>query len=179
MKSRKHLVWGMIGLITVLVFTWVGIQAADANVKIGTAVGNRAPDFSLSDLNNQKYHLKEVVGKNQVTLVNFWATWCGPCRAEIPELIRFYGRYSRQKVALLALNLQEKPANVRKFAQNAGMDFPVLLDVAGKIAGAYKVYAIPTTWIIDRNGIIRKVIEGSTNLATLEAEVNAILKEKQ
>jgi peroxiredoxin len=178
MRQKKHLVWGIIGLLAVISIVWLGMATGNA-APTGTAVGNRVPDFTLADLNNQPYQLGAIISENQATLVNFWATWCGPCRGEIPELIRFYSRFSPQKVALLAINLQEKPVEVRKFAQKAGMNFPVLTDTTGRVGELYKVYAIPTTYIVDGKGIIRKVIEGSTTWATLETEVKAILKENK
>jgi peroxiredoxin len=178
MKLKKRLVWGIIGLLAVFSFIWFGFQTGNAVAPTGNAVGNRVPDFTLSDLNDQKYQLEAVVRKNRVTLVNFWATWCGPCRGEIPELIRFYRRYSRQNVALLAINLQEKPTDVRKFAQKAGMNFPVLTDTTGRIGEIYRVYAIPTTYIVDSKGIIREVIEGATTLEALQSKVQSLLKEQ-
>jgi thiol-disulfide isomerase/thioredoxin len=178
MRQKKRLIWGFLGLLTVLAYTCFGVSAGKA-APIGTAIGNRAPGFELMALNKRSYRLKTVISQNRVTLVNFWATWCGPCRGEIPELIRFYNRYSRRKVALLAVNLQEKPGEVRKFVRKAGINFPVLPDTTGRIAAMYNVYAIPTTFIVDGKGIIRKVIEGSTTLAALETQVKAILKEKK
>jgi peroxiredoxin len=176
LRLKKQLILGGVCLLAIMAFTWFGIRAENTTPIIGTAVGNRAPDFTLTDSNGQKYRLQKVVSKNQVTLVNFWATWCGPCRKEIPELINFYKQYSKRKVALLAVNLQEKPADVKRFAQQAGMDFPVLADTTGKVGNQYKIYAIPTTLIINQKGVIRKVIEGSTDLATLVAEVNVVMK---
>jgi thiol-disulfide isomerase/thioredoxin len=176
LKLKYFVLGGLVLLLTVLAFNWLGICAEATKPIIETAVGNCAPDFTLTDLNGQNYRLQEVVSKSRVTLVNFWATWCGPCRKEIPELINFYKQYSKRKVALLAIDLQEKPADIKRFAQQAGMDFPVLADTTGKVGDRYKIYAIPTTLIIDQKGVIRKVIEGSTNLATLVAEVNVVMK---
>jgi peroxiredoxin len=179
MRQKKYLVWGIIGLLAVLAWICFGVSADNTVASTGTAVGNRIPDFELTALNKQQYRLKTVISQNRVTVVNFWATWCAPCRGEIPELSRFYSRYSRQKVALLAVNLQETPDAVRKFARKAGINFPVLSDTTGRIGEIYKIYAIPTTFIVDGKGMIRKVIEGSTNLAALETEVQAILKENK
>jgi DsbE subfamily thiol:disulfide oxidoreductase len=178
MRQKKHLVWGIVGLVALLSIAWLGMATGNGVAPTGTAVGDRVPDFTLADLNSQQYQLEAIISKNQVTLVNFWATWCGPCRGEIPELIRFYSQYSSQKVALLAINLQEKPAEVRKFAKKAGMNFPVLTDTTGRVGELYKVYAIPTTYIVDSKGIIRHVIEGSTSLRVLQAKIQTILKEQ-
>jgi DsbE subfamily thiol:disulfide oxidoreductase len=178
MKLKKHLVLVIIGLLAVGLITWLGASSGNAVAPTGIAVGNRVPDFTLSDLNNQQYQLEAVIRKNRVTLINFWATWCGPCRGEIPELIRFYRQYSEQKVALLGINLQEKPASVLKFAKKAGMNFPVLMDTTGRVGEIYRVYAIPTTFIVDSKGVIRQIIEGATTLEALQSKVQAILKEQ-
>ena len=123
-------------------------------------------------------NLGTAVNRNRITLVNFWATWCPPCRAEIPELVKFYGEYKTKGVALLAVNLQESPEAVKAFAGKNGMRFPVLLDSSGKVAQVYQVYAIPTTFILDRHGVIRDLIQGSINLATLQTKVGKLLAEK-
>jgi peroxiredoxin len=176
-RKNRRLVWGFIGLLTILAFVGMHIPTGNAAAPTGTAVGNRIPDFTLVDLNNQQYQLDKVIGRNRVTLVNFWATWCGPCRSEIPELVRFYNQYSQQKVVLLAVNLQQKPADVAKFAQKEKMKFPVLLDTTGRVGEIYKIYAIPTTFIVDGKGIIRHVFEGATTFDTLQSKVQTILRE--
>ncbi|HYH02794.1 MAG TPA: TlpA disulfide reductase family protein [Bacillota bacterium] len=176
MKQKKLLVIGAIMFLLIVTIAGLNFSMGNAEVKSGAAVGNRVLDFELSDLDGKKVNLLEVVGKNQVTLVNFWATWCPPCRAEIPELNRFYQKYGKQKVALLAVNLQEEPPQVKSFIKKNRIDFPVLTDTAGKVAKLYNVYAIPTTLIIDGKGIIRHVIEGSTTLKVLDAKVQDVMK---
>lgn len=172
MKKR----WMILGLIAIIgaVAGWnIGIEAAPAT---GPRVGNLAPNFTLSDLNGRRVTLNNVIRDNRATVVNFWATWCPPCRAEIPELISFYRRYSGQRVALLAVNLQENPGEVRQFARRQGMNFPVLTDTNGTVGNLYQVYALPTTFIIDQRGRIRSKIEGGTTLANLENQIRPLLR---
>ena len=176
MKLKKLLVSGTIVLLVIAVIAGINAFMGNAEVKSGTAVGNRVLDFELADLEGRKVNLLEVIGKNQVTLVNFWATWCPPCRGEIPELNRFYQKYGKQKVTLLAVNLQEEPSKVKTFVKKNRMEFPVLTDTAGKVARLYKIYAIPTTLVVDSRGIIRHIIEGSTTMKVLDAKVQDVLK---
>lgn len=145
--------------------------------KAAPVVGSTAPEFSLKDLDGKEVQLGQVINSHRLTIVNFWATWCPPCRAEIPDFIEFYQEYSSEKVALLAVNLQENPTDVKQFAAQNGMNFSVLTDTTGKVGNAYQIYAIPTTFFIDETGKIRHKIEGATRLANLKAQVNALLKE--
>lgn len=152
-----------------------GISYAAGNV--GPAIGRKAPDFTLSDLSGQKTKLSEVIKNSKVTLVNFWATWCPPCREEIPELIDFYRKYNSQKVSLLGIDIQENPIEVKTFVQKNKMNYPVLTDTDGKTAQQYNIYAIPTTFFIDRNGMIKDKIEGGTDFKALEMKLKTLLKE--
>jgi thiol-disulfide isomerase/thioredoxin len=134
-------------------------------------------DFTLVNLDGAPINLTATVQKNRVTLVNFWATWCGPCKREIPDLISFYRDYKGQKVELLAVNIGESTYTARQFVQAAGMNFPILLDSDQYVASQYQVRGIPTTYIIDGKGRVRDQIVGSTSRAVLEAKINAILRE--
>lgn len=173
MKTR-YLLWGLLVIVAVtLSFAGWRIGAAG---NTGPEIGKIAPDFTLKDLNGKSVKLKDIINQNKVTLVNFWATWCPPCRREIPELIEFYQKYNPQKVALLAIDLQEDPGKVKTFAKKNGMNFPVLLDINGMAGNRYRVSGIPTTFILDGKGIIRDMIVGGTSLAALEAKIKPMLK---
>jgi cytochrome c biogenesis protein CcmG, thiol:disulfide interchange protein DsbE len=180
MKKRQYLF--------VLIIAGIILVAVIAGVKIGVwrlatdsakpIEGYLAPNFTLPDLNGKKVDLKSVIAGNQVTLVNFWATWCPPCRMEIPEFVKFFRKYSSQRVTVLAVNLRDQPKTVKSFADKAGMKFPVLTDTTGKVGDLYQVVSIPNTFIIDRKGAIRAVVRGAVNLATLEEKVQPLLKGK-
>lgn len=148
-------------------------QAADSAKPIE---GFPAPSFTLPDLSGKNVTLKNVTAKNKVTLINFWATWCAPCRAEIPDFVKLYTKYSSQGLNVLAVNLRDKPRAVSTFAKKAGMRFPVLMDTNGKIGDLYQIFSIPSTFIIDQKGTIRSVIKGSTNFKTLEKKVQPLLR---
>lgn len=140
--------------------------------------GFPAPNFSLPDLNGKKVVLKRVTSRNKITVINFWATWCPPCRAEIPELKKFYRKYSGKGVEILAVSSQEQPRTVKSFAQKNGMNFTVLTDTSGKTGDLYQVISLPNTFIVDRRGIIRAVIKGGTTLTELDRKVQPLLKSR-
>lgn len=173
MKKGNLVLWLVVaGLLSLAV---MGGVSQGVSAKTAPVVGGIAPNFSVNDLNGKSVELTQVLKNKKVTLINFWATWCPPCRAEIPEFVKFYRKYSTKGVEILAINLQENGADVKNFAKNNGMNFPVLLDTSGRVGTMYQVMAIPTTFFVDSNGKIIDRIEGSTSMATLEAKVRSML----
>ena len=124
-----------------------------------------AVDFSLKDLSGQQ-NLSSYAGK--LVFLNFWATWCGPCRAEIPSMEELYLELQNQGFVIVALNSQETDEQVADFVENVGMSFPVLLDTGGRVGAAYSIRAIPTTYIIDPQGYILGRMVGTRDWYTPE-----------
>ena len=118
-----------------------------------------AIDFSLKDLSGRETTLSSFAGK--VVFLNFWATWCGPCRAEIPSMEQLYAELRDEGFTIVAVNSQELENQVSAFVKESGMSFPVLLDSTGKVGAVYSVRAIPTTYIIDSRGAIRARMVGT------------------
>ena len=140
----------------------------------GTRVGDQAPDFSLSALDGTDVSLSELRGNG--VLLNFWASWCGPCRAEMPYLQQIHDEWSYLGVVVLTVNLEESPTTVKKFMTENHLTFPVLLDTQAEVAKAYGVSAIPTTLLIDKDGIIKERKVGSfPNKAAIEDSLGKIL----
>jgi thiol-disulfide isomerase/thioredoxin len=119
----------------------------------------QAVDFSLEDLQGRERRLSSFEGK--VVFLNFWATWCGPCRAEIPSMEQLYTKLKDGNFTIVAVNSQESSQQVSDFVLDSGMSFPVLLDSTGKVGATYGVRAIPTTYIIDPSGAIRARMVGT------------------
>lgn len=120
--------------------------------------GGPAPNFTLPTRSGQSVSLKDL--KGNVVMVNFWATWCGPCRQEMPKLEALYERYHDLGFTLLGVNVEEDPSGVPKFLKQTPVSFKILLDTHNKVSQAYKVVAMPTTVLIDRKGNVRYVHHG-------------------
>jgi DsbE subfamily thiol:disulfide oxidoreductase len=130
----------------------------------GAMVGDKIPEFALSGLDGKKV----TIGKeNKVAVLNFWATWCPPCRAEFPELVSF-SQKNNTKIQFYSINLQENKEKVLSFFKQENYSLPVLLDEDGKVAKMFRVTAIPTTLIIDAQGIIRYRKSGGVTSEELE-----------
>jgi peroxiredoxin len=114
-----------------------------------------APDFTLRAADGKNLRLQEQRG--QVVLVNFWATWCGPCKLEMPHLNRLYEKYRSSGFVLLAVNVDEDPRLAVGTAQRMGLKFPVLLDGDKKVSKLYDLSSMPSTVMIDRDGRVRHV----------------------
>ena len=122
--------------------------------KLGTA----AIDFNCQDLKGQTWSLDKVRGK--VVLLRFWADWCPYCRYEMPIIEKYYQRLNKEGLIVLAVNVKQSTAVAEAFIAQMDITFPVLLDQDGKMAQKYGVYAIPTNFLIDRQGIIREILIG-------------------
>jgi thiol-disulfide isomerase/thioredoxin len=121
-------------------------------------VGKTASDFALRSLAHENIRLSEQLG--EVVLLNFWATWCGPCRQEMPLLDELYSKYRRAGLVLLSINIDEDTERAAEMARTLGVSYPVLLDTRNEVAKAYQIDAMPLTVLIDREGTIRYVSEG-------------------
>ncbi len=135
------------------------VQAADAD-----SIYASAPDFALEDLEGNSIKLSDLKGK--VVFVNFWATWCPPCRREIPHFIELHEEFSDQGFEILGIAVDSREFDsVAPFVKKAGMNYPVMLDKKGVSQLYGGVSAIPTTFVVNRNGRIVSKIEGSRSKA--------------
>ncbi|WP_305849463.1 thiol-disulfide oxidoreductase ResA [Sporosarcina sp. Marseille-Q4063] len=121
-------------------------------------VGDDAPDFLLVDLNGESHQLSSY--KGQGVFLNFWGTWCAPCKKEMPAMGRQYQIYKDQGVQVLAVNIAEPDLKVRAFADQYGMVFPTLIDKTKGVMQTYNIKPLPTTFLINPDGKIIKIITG-------------------
>ena len=121
-------------------------------------VGKAAPDFALRSMKGPSLRLSEHLG--EVVVINFWATWCGPCRQEMPLLDELYGKYQLAGLILLGVNIDESVEPAVEMAQTLEVSYPVLFDTRKEVSRAYEVSAMPVTVLVDRAGVVRYVSEG-------------------
>jgi peroxiredoxin len=122
------------------------------------SVGNPAPDFDTLDLDGKIWSLSKLKGK--VVFINFWATWCSPCREEMPSMQRLYTKLPKDKFEMIALFNNDKKPAVRNFVSQLGLTFPILSDEHNFAGTKYGLTGLPETFIVDKQGVIREKIIG-------------------
>jgi thiol-disulfide isomerase/thioredoxin len=159
---------------------WIVVSADKSNAAVKTSApqtGFAAPDFTLKTPDGEEYTLSKL--KGNAVLVNLWATWCPPCRAEMPAIEKMHQEYKDQGLIVLAVDMtyQDNPADVVPFIQEYGLTFPVLLDETGTVGSSYQLRSLPSSYFIDRTGIIQEVvIGGPMSEALLRTRIEQILK---
>lgn len=165
-------------MLLLAVFTATVSDAAD----VQPTVGHRAPDFVLRDADGKSVHLSRVLGERAV-LLNFWATWCPPCREEMPTMERAYRDYKARGLEVLAVSIDAGSeaavtARVKVFMKKLKLTFPALLDLNGEVVHSYRLRGLPMTFLIDRTGVIRFAELGFRDWSDAEArkKLDALLK---
>lgn len=176
--ARLYLLIGFIVALGAL-WTWANrlpeIAATPAIAQPHT--GFAAPNFTLTSTAGKTFTLADLKGK--VVLVNFWATWCPPCRAEMPALDVAYRAYRDAGFVVLAVDQMEGADVVNAFGAKYNLSFPLLLDSDGNINRQYQISALPTSFFVDRKGVIRDMmIGGSMSREFIESKIKPLLAEK-
>jgi len=140
------------------VFTLAMLIATVASQAAMPAIGSAAPDFTLKSGTGKNLKLSEHRG--EVVMINFWATWCGPCRQEMPLLNRIHEKYRKAGFTLLGVNIDDNSANALAMAKKLGVTFPILFDAEKRISRLYDVDGMPSTVLIDRDGKVRYIHRG-------------------
>jgi len=131
---------------------------AAASLAASSLEGTAAPDFALKSAGGGNLRLSEYRG--DVVMINFWATWCGPCRQEMPLLDDLYSRYERVGFRLLGVNIDDDSRRALQMMEELGVSFPVLFDEKKEVSRLYQVEAMPVTVLVDRTGTVRHVHHG-------------------
>ncbi|WP_462413464.1 peroxiredoxin family protein [Neobacillus sp. Marseille-QA0830] len=162
----------LIGLLTVAI-----VQAVNKDTKTpetastataaeeGLAIKDKAPDFELKTLTGETVKLSDLKGKK--VMINFWATWCPPCKAEMPDMEKFHQEVG-DDITILAINIDPQ-YDVQGFVDENKLTFPILLDTEDTVNGKYKVLSIPTSYFIDSKGIIQNKFSGAMTLEQMRA----------
>ncbi|HHK60773.1 MAG TPA: TlpA family protein disulfide reductase [Desulfobacterales bacterium] len=150
-------------LVSLLLAVMLLLAACGDNKQGGPSVaviGQPAPEFTLVDLNGRTWSLAGLRGK--VVFLNFWATWCPPCREEMPAMVRLRSMLAGKPFEMVTVLVNDQPEKARRFlAKVKGEDLPVLLDPQGTVGNAYGITGVPETYIIDRQGVLRKKYIGA------------------
>jgi peroxiredoxin len=150
------------------------ITGCSAGAKSGARVGAQAPDFKLPNLDGQSVSLRDFRGSP--LLINFWASRCPPCVDEMPHLQKIFEEWSSKGLVVLAINAGESQTAVKAFMQSNNLSLPVLLDTRQDVAQKYELIFLPTTFFIDKDGIIQvKIIGAFPNKAAVESNLSQII----
>ncbi len=152
------------------VLLWPNPNAAAGS---GVPVGSVAPDFELKTVNGESYRLSDLRGK--AVLLNFFATWCRYCEQEMPALEEAYRTYADQRFVVLAIDLDETDLAITAFRDEMGITFPILVDRGSNVARVYQIVPLPTTYFIDRSGVVRGKWTGPLTPEQLREALQLIL----
>jgi peroxiredoxin len=164
-------------VVLIALFTVAIVQAMDkpaeknasvSTKNVGISTGVKAPDFELNQLDGKKVKLSDLQGKK--VILNFWATWCPPCKAEMPEMQKYFDE-SPKDVVILAVNIDPQ-LDVQSFVDEMGITFPIPLDEEDDVNSIYQVISIPTTYFIDTKGIIQFKHIGAMTYDLMKNNVN-------
>src|SRR5690625_1689980 len=166
----------VVGMVGWAVYEYIGGSSDDAGIAeqeeedVGLEEGQTAPDFLLTKLDGEEVRLSDYRG--QPVIINFWATWCPPCRAEMPD---FQELYESEDVEILAVNLTESEQSeegVQDFIDELGLTFPVPMDGDTIVSQMYEVQAYPTSYMVDSEGKIQFVARGAINYNIMQSELS-------
>jgi cytochrome c biogenesis protein CcmG, thiol:disulfide interchange protein DsbE len=173
-QSRWYTLTVIIAALGLAAIVWGRVPSGGETTALppAPAIGHPAPTFALPMLGGDELALGDLRG--QPVVLNFWASWCGPCRAEMPELQRLHERLGEAGVAVIGVNQGEQPETAAAFMQALALDFPVALDQRTGVSQQYLVNSLPTTFFIDRNGVIRNTFIGPMTDAVLAQNLRSI-----
>lgn len=158
-----------------LIETKDGSEDESAAGEVGLDFGNLPPDFELTTLDGEQLTLSDLKGKKVV--LNFWATWCPPCKAEMPHMQNYYRNSAEEdNVEIVAVNLTDSENRgvkvVQEFIDSYGLTFKIPLDEKGEVGQAYQVFQIPTTYMLNTDGTISQIVKGPMDEATLKTLID-------
>lgn len=170
-NNRTYIRVAILGvLLAALVFAVYSSFVKDPHA---VKVGKEAPNFSLEQLNGPPIALSDLRGKGVV--LNFWGSWCEPCKKEMPDLQQQYEAYKDKGLIVIGINIGESPVAVEPFVKQFGLTFPILLDRQSQITKLYRIGPIPSTYFIDADGKVKEIFIGPLNENSISEKVANIL----
>ncbi len=166
----KRIISGVLLLLLIFIAIVQAIDKKQEKELPGLEAGVNAPDFTLRNLEGESVSLADYKGK--IVILNFWATWCGPCRKEMPDLEKYYREYN-QDVVVLAVNTDSNN-DVKGFADGLQLTFPIVLDEKSEILKQYEIISYPTTYFIDKKGVIQAKQIGEMNYELIKERIRQL-----
>ncbi|WP_042223553.1 thiol-disulfide oxidoreductase ResA [Oceanobacillus manasiensis] len=160
-------------LVVVLIFALVSNLQKDNTIY---KVGDQAPDFMLNQISHnndlESFRLSDYEGKG--VMLNFWGTWCEPCKKEMPYMEQLYPEYKEKGVEIIAISLDSTKLVVNRFIDDYNVTFPIPYDASGEVKDLYKIGPIPSTYFINPDGTIEHIVKGALSLESLEKRLQDI-----
>ena len=150
--------------------------SAEVSEEKGQSTSETAPNFTLATLSGEELSLSDYRG--QIVMVNFWASWCPPCNAEMPAMEAFYQTYQDEGFAIIAVNVKENHDTVQTFVDEKELTFPVALDASGETAARYGISGMPTSFFVAPDGTLLGYWPGAITQEMLEQEIAPLLQEQ-
>lgn len=175
MRSRGNWLYWIAGAIIVAIVLWQVFRPQGGSQAAGPAAlqGRMAPSFAVPSLEGSVSGLGQYRGR--IVVMNLWASWCPPCRAEMPDLQHLYQAYSSQNVVVLGVDQGESAQRVSAFAQSLGIHYPILLDQQQQYGRVYAALGLPTTIVVNRQGVVVRGFDGPLSYPQMVAAVKPLL----
>lgn len=180
MRTDERFWCAVIAMAIVLGGIWIlasRVPGSETNTASGWETAPRqgflAPDFNLATLDGSSVRLSDLRGRP--VLINFWASWCGPCRQEMPHLQAAFEAHADEGLVVLGVDQLESPPTVASFVKEFGLTFLIPLDSDGKVSAAYQARGLPTSFFVDADGVIRDVFTGPMTAGLIESKLETIL----
>ncbi|MFN8526062.1 MAG: TlpA disulfide reductase family protein [Chloroflexota bacterium] len=182
--SRNPFVGVLVAILLIVGAVWMlesllpddetSVSGVDVESRAATPrIGEVSPDFTLDGLDARPIALSSLRG--QPVLINFWASWCPPCRGEMPDLEEVRRDYAAAGLVVLAVNLREEAPTAQRYADALGLGFPVVLDRTARVAARYNVTGLPTSYFVGPDGVIRDLNVGALTGRALRGKIAKIL----
>ncbi len=172
-RSRRTIAVAFRFIFAILFLNSVLVSQAQPARATQSLLNRKAPAFVLRDLNGQRINLNQLHGR--IVLLNFWATWCAPCRVEMPKFARWQAQYGPQELAVIGISMDDDSEPAREVVRKLHIDYPVAMGDAALGQRYGGVLGLPMTFLIDRNGVVRARFQGESDLVKIEASLQDLI----